>query len=312
MEINTEINTESNMKMTEELRRELENIRIAKGFNPEKFAETRTDEFLNYLKKYNINSVVISVSGGIDSSCVLGLLSMAQTKANNIPSHPFNKINGGKIIPLAQPIFSTESIQNRAWELENQFGVKIKTICQDSLHEKLNQIIAEQFGEPLNNFSSSMLKSYMRTPPAYAIAQNYNGIVIGTGNLDEDGYLYYYCKFGDGAVDVGLIWDLHKSEVFSLGKYLQVPQSILDAQPSADLYPGQTDSTEIGMEYDFIELIYNYINIFTPEQQTEFINRLSDKSLDQFNRAKNIAEQIHNRGLHKADLNPKNIGNILI
>ena len=68
----------------------------------------------------------------------------------------------------------------------------------------------------MKQFSSSMLKSYLRTPVAYSVASNYSGVVIGTGNLDEDGYLYYYCKFGDGAVDIGLIWDLHKSEVFTV------------------------------------------------------------------------------------------------
>lgn len=72
-------------------------------------------------------------------------------------------------------------------------------------------MMANEFGEPLSKFSSSMLKSYLRTQVAYTLASNYSGVVIGTGNLDEDGYLYYYCKFGDRVVDIGLIWDLHKS-----------------------------------------------------------------------------------------------------
>ena len=59
--------------------------------------------------------------------------------------------------------------------------------------------------------------------------------------LDEDGYLCYFCKAGDGVVDVQLIADLHKSEVFTVGKYLEVPEDILVAPPSADLWDGQTD-----------------------------------------------------------------------
>ena len=59
-------------------------------------------------------------------------------------------------------------------------------------------------------------------------------MVMGTGNHDEDGYLGYFCKAGDGVVDVQLIADLHKSEVFKVGALLGVPQSILSSPPSAD------------------------------------------------------------------------------
>jgi NAD+ synthase (glutamine-hydrolysing) len=53
--------------------------------------------------------------------------------------------------------------------------------------------------------------------------------------------LCYFCKAGDGVVDVQLIADLHKSEVFAVGRALNVPQQILSAAPSADLWEGQTD-----------------------------------------------------------------------
>ena len=58
---------------------------------------------------------------------------------------------------------------------------------------------------------------------------------------DEDGYLRYFCKAGDGVVDVQLIADLHKSEVFQVAKYLEIPEEIRVAPPSADLWEGQTD-----------------------------------------------------------------------
>lgn len=255
-----------------------------------------------------VKTVVISVSGGVDSACVLGLLKEAQIKANAILTHPFNEKNGGRIIAIAQPIYSTSSIQSRAYEVGNKFGIEIKTICQDQIHTKLTELIANEFGEPLSKFSSSMLKSYLRTPVAYSIASNYTGIVVGTGNLDEDGYLYYYCKFGDGAVDVGLIWDLHKSEVFTLSKYLGVPESILTAPPTGDLYSDQTDEEEIGLSYDMVELVYNYIHIFTKQEQNEFKSRIGDKAWKLFESNIQIVETIHKKGLHKADLNPKNIG----
>lgn len=294
--------------LTKQLQQKLDFIRSERNFIPKDFIDPRTDEFLRYLKVHNIKVVVLSVSGGVDSACVLGLLKTAQNKANNIDDHPFNIKNSGRIIALAQPIYSTPSIQERAYQVCEKFGIEIKTICQDKIYIDLNKIITKEFGEPLTNFASSMLKSYMRTPTAYAIASSYGGVVIGTGNLDEDGYLYYYCKFGDGAVDIGLIWDLHKSQVFQLAKYLDVPESILTAPPSADLYSDQTDEEEIGISYDSIELIYTYLVVFDDYEREKFKEDLDQKSLEQFEHDKEIVIKIHNKGLHKADLNPKNIG----
>jgi NAD+ synthase (glutamine-hydrolysing) len=143
---------------------------------------------------------------------------------------------------------------------------------------------------------------------AYLIASHYGGVVVGTGNLDEDGYLYYYCKFGDGAVDVGLIWDIHKSEVFQLATYLGVPESILVAPPSADLAPGQTDEAEIGATYDMVELAYIYLFSFSEERKAEFLASLSSDAKSQFDKELAYIQGIHKKGQHKADLNPKNMG----
>lgn len=295
------------MSLPSDLKAELDTIRTERAFDPVKFTNERTREFLKYLQTFNIGSVVLSVSGGVDSACVCGLLKRAQDLANKIPSHPFNIANGGKIIALSQPIGSTEQIYSRAFELEEAFGIKVRTICQDEIYRALVSEIERALGTELSPFSASMLKSYMRTPPAYAVASSTRGVVIGTGNYDEDGYLYYYCKFGDGAVDIGLIWDLHKSEVFKLGEYLGVPQSILVAPPSADLFSGQTDENEIGFSYDYVELVVNWI-YWDKTKQTEFESRISPESKMLFERAKTRIQELHVRGAHKADLNPKNMG----
>ncbi len=304
----TSVPVNSYNKLHSDLQKVLDTIREKKAFNPEEFIKVRCSEFMRYLNKFNISTVVLSVSGGVDSASVLGLLKNAQDMANLVPTHPFNVKNGGKIIPIAQPIHSTPSIQNRAYKVCEAFNVPCVTIDQTDIYDKLCKQINDNMSSGLTPFSASMLKSYMRTPVAYAIASSNKGVVIGTGNLDEDGYLYYYCKFGDGAVDIGLIWDLHKSEVFTLAKYMGVPESILIAPPSADLAPGQTDESEIGVTYDMVELIYNYLYNFSQEEKDKFISSLSSDALEQFNKEKVIVDAIHKRGSHKADLNPKNIG----
>ncbi len=306
-----------------DLLRELGIIRARRNFDPKKWSTIKCAELLRYFARYNLKTAVVSVSGGIDSACILALLKKAQQMANKIPDHPFNISNGGMIIAIAQPIHSTPEIQNRAFELfETLFGVKldnnncyekngIKFVCEDQSDDYDLRIkrFERNNGCALKPFAAGMTKSYMRTPTAFMYALHYGGVVIGTGNLDEDGYLYYYCKFGDGAVDLGLIWDLHKSEVFNLARYLGVPESILIAPPSADLAPGQTDETEIGATYDMVELVYNFVEKFSEEERNSFIERLGNEAREQFYREKELIDTIHKRGAHKADLNPKNMGN---
>jgi NAD+ synthase len=75
---------------------------------------------------------------------------------------------------------------------------------------------------------------------------------MGTGNKDED-EIGYMTKFGDSAVDLCPMSDLHKSVVWELGKFLGVPESIINAKPTAGLWDGQTDEDELGMTYAEVE-----------------------------------------------------------
>lgn len=273
-----------------ELQAKLDEYDCKRAFSEKEFVDKRCQAIIEYLKQNNLKATVVSVSGGVDSAVVLSLLIETRQR---YPEYPF------KIVALAQPIHSTLEIQARAYELAEQKGIKLITIDQSSEHETIIQKIEEQTGE-LYAFSKSMFKSYQRTPTAYLLASHYQGIVVGTGNLDEDGYLYYYCKFGDGAVDVSVIWDIHKNEVFKVAKYLDVPKSILNAPPSADLFPGQTDEGELGVSYDMVRLVYYSLN----DNNDSWINNLSEEAIRQFIAEKRKIEQVHERGLHKKDLNP--------
>ena len=119
-----------------------------------------------------------------------------------------------------------------------------------------------------------------------------------------------FSKFGDGAVDVGLIWDLHKSQVFEVARHIGIPNSVLIAPPSADLAPGQTDEEEIGASYDMVELYWMFLFTLTDAERDQFLSDIStdSKSQQQFEKESNLIKAIHDRGLHKADLNPKNMG----
>ena len=142
-----------------------------------------------------------------------------------------------RVMAIAQPISSTESIQNRAYEVTESLSATFKSECecitvnQTELHATLSGMVDKAVGIEGGGFAKGQLRSYMRTPVGYYVAQllSQNGtpcVVMGTGNYDEDGYLMYYCKAGDGVVDVQLIADLHKSEVFQAGQVDQVTVSL--------------------------------------------------------------------------------------
>jgi len=213
-----------------------------------------------------------------------------------------------KVYGVAQPIKSTEKIWKRALELEEAYGsvegVKIVSVDQSDIHTQIQEKTEEAMGIKGEDFVSGQLKSYMRTPVGFFAAQllgqsGYPCIVLGTGNFDEDGYLFYFCKAGDGVADVQLIADLHKSEVFKVGYALNVPRSILEAPPSADLWAGQTDENELGFPYDFVELLTEKL-VLSQEEQEEFKKTLSEEALQQYEELSAEAKLVHRRNNHKA------------
>ena len=123
---------------------------------------------------------------------------------------------------------------------------------------------------------------------------------MGTGNFDEDGYIMYFCKAGDGVVDLSLISDLHKHEVFKVGYALNLPKEILDSVPSADLWANQTDEDEMGFSYQFVELFTEYLMMNEQDQKAmmEKIEK-SPEDLAKWKEWSEKAMRIHKRNSHK-------------
>jgi len=209
-----------------------------------------------------------------------------------------------RVLAVAQPIHSSGWALDRATECAKAMNVRIVSVDQTENHSLLSDKVDKAVGIKGNAFVKGQLRSYMRTPVAYYIAQllSQDGtpcVVMGTGNKDEDGYLAYFCKAGDGVVDVQLISDIHKSEVFKVGHELGVPPSILLAPPSADLWEGQTDEDELGFSYDFVELFTGAYIPLDDKGKEEFRKSLSPEALQIFLKLGKMARDIHNRNKHK-------------
>lgn len=269
-----------------DLRVALEKVRDRRNFQIDEWIEKKTDLFNEYMSKNKLKACLVNLSGGVDSAVTLALMVAASKKSNS----PIQRVLG-----ISQPIHSTETIWRRALECGEKLGAEVIVIDQSPVYDQLHKLVEREVKIEGNHFARGQLKSYMRTPVAFFTAQliSQTGlpcIVLGTGNRDEDGYLYYFCKAGDGVADVQLINDLHKSEVFKVGERLGVPDSILKAPPSADLWVGQTDEDELGFSYDFVELYTEYLN-YSKEEQEKLLNELSDDALKQFRKLENMADR---------------------
>ena len=264
-------------------------------FSPKYFVRSKVKKFNEYLGKHNLSGAVLSVSGGIDSALTLALLKQTKELSNS---------NLKKIWAISQPIHSSDWALNRAKELCEKMDIELKVIDQTELFYNVTKLVGLATGVKENKFSGGQMRSYMRTPINYYCAQllsqeGYPTVVMGTGNMDEDGYLAYFCKAGDGVVDVQLIADLHKSEVFKCAEYLDVPMSIVKAKPSADLWEGQEDEKELGFTYDFIEFYTGVYLKMSEEYKKQFFSDLSEDSYREFNEFEEKCVAVHNRNKHK-------------
>ncbi len=199
-------------------------------------------QWLNtYCENAKVSGFVIGISGGIDSAVTSTLC--AET--------------GKKTILVNLPIKQSESEYIRATEhIEN---LKSRFSNVESIEVNLSETFevlsgSLPFEASSNSLAMANTRSRLRMTTLYAIAQGHNCLVAGTGNKIEDFGIGFYTKYGDGGVDVSPIADLLKSEVFLLGKTLNVIESIQNAAPTDGLWGDQrTDEDQIGAKYSELE-----------------------------------------------------------
>src|SRR5262249_9054599 len=104
------------------------------------------------------------------------------------------------------------------------------------------------------NLALANTRARLRMTTLYYFAGIHGLLVAGTGNKVEDFGVGFYTKYGDGGVDLSPIADLMKSDVYALGEYLRIPQSILVAAPTDGLFgDDRTDEDQLGASYDELE-----------------------------------------------------------
>ena len=106
--------------------------------------------------------------------------------------------------------------------------------------------------KPSLKLSRANIRPRVRMTYLYQLAQMSDRFVCGTGNLAER-TVGYFTKWGDGVCDLNPIAMLTKQEIYTLARFLEVPDSIIQKKPSAGLWEGQTDENELGITYKQID-----------------------------------------------------------
>jgi NAD+ synthase len=212
-------------------------------FNAEKVNKHIVKWLLDYAKNAKVNGFVIGISGGIDSALTSTLC--AQT--------------GLKTLCVEMPIHQAESHVNRANEHIAQLKKRFSNVTNDRadltpVFETFKNNVSSSENEKLVNLSLANTRARLRMTTLYYFAGIHGLLVAGTGNKVEDFGVGFYTKYGDGGVDLSPIADLMKSEVRLLSKHLNVPESILTAQPTDGLFgDDRSDEDQIGANYDELE-----------------------------------------------------------
>jgi len=197
----------------------------------------------NKLVESQTKGVVIGLSGGIDSAVVASIAR--------------RNIDRDHILGIALPCKSSASSLLDAKDIADNIDIPFMKFSLSEFYKKFKYEFDIQTEEPaLANFDISglkiaraNLKARLRMSTLYYYANMLNFLVLGTGNKSE--ILFgYFTKYGDGGVDIEPIGDLYKTEVWELAEALEnIPKSIINKPPSADLWEGQTDQDELGFDY---------------------------------------------------------------
>jgi len=206
----------------------------------------RIDQAVDWLRakvtEAKAQGVVVGISGGVDSAVVAGLCSRA-----------FPEQCVGVVMPCHS---DSEDKEDALWIAEG-FEIRMIEVNLSGAHTQvMGQVKKGLESKGLNlegeKLSQGNLKARLRMSTLYSVANALNYIVVGTDNAAES-YTGYFTKYGDGGVDILPISSLTKAEVRAWARMLGLPMRIATRVPTAGLWPGQTDESEMGLTYDQLD-----------------------------------------------------------
>lgn len=215
--------------------------------NAEKVAQYIVEWMDAYLTGTGAAGFVVGVSGGIDSAVVSSLAAMT----------------GRRTLCVTLPIHQARSQVDRAAEHVARLTARFSnaeaahadlTAPYEAFRAAFDPSVGAGAPQATVDLTGANARSRLRMTALYYFAGMNNLLVAGTGNKIEDFGVGFFTKYGDGGVDISPIADLTKTEVYELGRWLGVPESILTAAPTDGLFgDDRTDEQQIGATYPELE-----------------------------------------------------------
>lgn len=231
----------------------------------------------SYAKQHRVQTLVVGVSGGIDSAVVSTLC--ARTGLSTVVvSMPIHQSKTTHSLSMAQGQWLTEHFENVRHH-------------QIDLTPTFRQF--ERLFEGGSELALANSRARLRMMTLYQIAQDQHGIVVGTGNKVEDFGVGFYTKYGDGGVDISPIGDCMKTQVWSMGRELGILEEIITAAPTDGLWAdSRTDEDQLGMSYPELEVMMHLDTLMDDNIERMSMSREQKAKLRRY-------QQLRARNLHK-------------
>jgi NAD+ synthase len=223
------------------------------------FEISRRIEFIKqFLRKAGLKTLVLGISGGVDSSACGRLAQLAINELNGQgPDKDYRFI--AVRLPYAEQADEDDAQAAIQFIHPSQaIDVNIQPGC-DAIHRSVTSAINRIGLLPQSNatldFNKGNVKARMRMIAQYEIAGILGGLVIGTDHSAEN-VTGFYTKFGDGACDLAPLFGLNKRQVRQVANTLGAPEVLVLKTPTADLEslsPSEPDEDALGLSYDQID-----------------------------------------------------------
>jgi NAD+ synthase len=232
-------------------------MRVKPDINPEAEIQRRVAFIQQQLTKSGCKSLVLGISGGVDSfTCG----SLAQRAVESLRQQ--QQCEDYKFFAVRLPYGIQKDEQDAQISLDAIDPDHILTVNIQSGTDAISQAVCSTLEQKNQlpdtaaiDFAKGNVKARARMVSQYQIAGLVNGLVLGTDHSAEN-ITGFYTKFGDGACDLAPLFGLSKRQVRALAATLGAPESIIVKTPTADLEclsPQKEDEQVLGLSYDIID-----------------------------------------------------------
>jgi len=257
--------------------------------NPPLVRRILTKFIADEVRKVGVERVVVGLSGGVDSAASALLAAEALGAANVLAiKMPYRTSS-------LESVSHADQVVARAGFTAMQVDI---TAQIDAYFERFPDADKTRRGNKMARERMTIL---------YDHSARWKALVLGTSNKTEL-LLGYGTLHGDMASAINPIGDLYKTQVWALAAHIGVPDDIVQKQPSADLWSGQTDEAELGFGYrDVDALLYLMVDLRYSRAELQaagfaaaFVQRVTDMvRSSQFKRRLPVIAKISNRTIDR-------------